>query len=51
MFLNEREQDILKQMRSARIAEIQRKRSWKLSVRALAIAEVTRVTEKVLKSG
>ena len=57
MFLNEREQDILKQMRSARIAEITRKRprrlseltSWRLSELTTAIVEVIQVTEKVLK--
>jgi len=55
--LNEREQQVLKQMCSARIAEITRKRprrlseltSWRLSELTTAIVEVIQVTEKVLK--
>jgi len=46
--LSDREKDVLRQMREARVAAIKRKRSWRLSEMTMAITEVNRLTLKLL---
>ena len=49
--LNDRERSILLQMQRDRLASIKRKRSWQASVKAISMAEVTMLTEKLMKMG
>lgn len=46
--LNEREINVLVAMKTARIADIQRKRSWRHSEKAMAIAETQRLADKIV---
>lgn len=48
MNLTDREKEIVRQMRDARIAAIKRRRSWRLSERTMAAVEVNRLTDKLI---